>query len=146
MCARRRQEADLTFRRTLFGLSRDPPRWRICLHTLNTFAPDTVGTVYLADAAGPATAPGRAAAAEGLLGRLRDEMRGVLQRSAWMTPASRAVARKKLAGMRFAVGGPQDPTPLGFAPGPRGSWFDDSVRMAPPPLVLSGHAASLTPY
>jgi len=40
------QHADLVFRKTLYGVVKDPPRWRTCLHTLNSFVPVTIGAVY----------------------------------------------------------------------------------------------------
>lgn len=40
------QHADLLFRKALYGVTKDPPRWRICLHTLNSFVPATIGMVY----------------------------------------------------------------------------------------------------
>ncbi|KAJ1480896.1 hypothetical protein T484DRAFT_1900312 [Baffinella frigidus] len=130
------QEADLAFRKKLFGLSKDPPRWRICLHTLNTYAPDTVGKVYVRDSGvrrgqEEKGAGGAGKTREGvlaMLGELREEMKGVLQEASWMSEQSRTVALDKLGGMLFEVGGPSQNKELGFTAG--GSWFQDSVMMA----------------
>ena len=38
---------DLEFRQRLYGVKRDPDRWRVCLHTLNTYLPMVTGRVYV---------------------------------------------------------------------------------------------------
>ena len=40
-------QVDLEFRQRLYGVKRDPDRWRVCLHTLNTYLPMVTGRVYV---------------------------------------------------------------------------------------------------
>ena len=93
--------------------TQDPPRWRICLHTLNSFLPMTVGAVYK-----DATLRRDSAAshdAHTLLKLLRAEFDHIISNSEWMSPASRKVARQKLSLMDFQIGGSAHVEPLPWA-------------------------------
>ena len=122
------QHADLVFRKTLYGVDKDPPRWRICLHTLNSFVPVTIGAVYK-----DATFRADSALAhdvQTLLQLLRAQFNKIIAGARWMSPASRTVAQKKLALMDFEVGGSAHVKPLPFHVEEVGGWFNNSVHIA----------------
>mmetsp|Transcript_27753 Transcript_27753/g.65403 ORF Transcript_27753/g.65403 Transcript_27753/m.65403 type:complete len:736 (-) Transcript_27753:619-2826(-) len=129
------QTADLHFRHELYGIQKDPPRWKICLHTLNLFLPDTVGAVYrnILDKAARRLHPdepgGVEARAKWLLSELKLQFTDIIAKSAWMSPSSRQVASTKLADMKMEVGGPDYIAPLDFQVETDG-WFNNSVNIA----------------
>ena len=122
------QQADLVFRKALYGVVKDPPRWRTCLHTLNSFIPAAVGEVYKDAVFQESSLVAHDARA--LLHMLRARFKKLIGDARWMSPSSRTVAQKKLALMNFEVGGPAHTPPLPFSVQEGGEWFNNSVHIA----------------
>jgi len=117
------QEADLNFRKELFGVQKDPPRWRMCLHTLNIFVPDTVGELYNSK-----TQKGAESEAADMLTKLRDSFSGIIKDSDWMSSQAQGTALKKLMDMKMEVGGPKKIPALPFKCDD--DWFSVSISIA----------------
>ena len=109
-------------------MTKDPPRWRICLHTLNSFVPATVGAVYKEATFREDSSVVRDA--HTLLKLLRSELNAIIASSLWMSQQSRTVAQSKLRLMDFEVGGSAHVEPLPFSVQPGGGWFNNSVHIA----------------
>ena len=122
------QHADLLFRKALYGVKKDPPRWRICLHTLNSFVPVTVGAVFKDATFQEDSALARDA--HELLKLLRAAFQKIIASAQWMSPSSRAVAQQKLSLMDFQVGGSDRVAPLPWVVSKHDGWFNNSVLMA----------------
>ena len=98
------RDAEFAFRgRVLRGQTAPAPRWQQVLDAINIAAGQMLGKEYVARYL-PAASQAQATA---IAGQLRDGLGAAIGRNAWLAPATREEAARKLAALRIDVGMPR---------------------------------------
>jgi endothelin-converting enzyme/putative endopeptidase len=108
----------------LRGIEQPPPRWKTCVHAVDGGLGEALGRLFIERTFSALTKQ----QAEDMLKGIQATMKQRIEALEWMTPATKAKALEKLAGMRAKIGYPEhwrDYTGLVIA---RDDYFGDVVR------------------
>jgi len=110
----------------LRGIEQPPPRWKTCVRTVDEHLGEALGKLFVERTFSATTKQ----AALDMLQGIEATMKQRIAALDWMTPATKAKALEKLAGMRAKVGYPEHWRDYGGLVIARDDYFGDVVRAA----------------
>jgi predicted metalloendopeptidase len=116
--------AELDLRETIFGVAKNPPRWRMCHDTLGVDVPQVLSKLYIEKAFDRHTRH----VAMYLVHNLREVFAEDLKAMSWMTNKTLTVALEKLKNMFAQIGHPEKFKPFPYEVKEH-EWFDNAVKM-----------------
>lgn len=111
------------FSKLLSGAKQQLPRWKRCLRSTDAAMRDVIGQIFVAQAFPPSSK----AAANAMVTNLRGTLRDDIAHLAWMSPATKVKAQRKLAAMVQKIGYPDRWRSYAGLTIARGDYFNDRL-------------------